>query len=455
MSVTQSAPAGGRAAGLADGTMGEAEVSGPAFSLRRPVKTALHQAILDGRIHQVRLLVETQCSDVDAKDMFGRTALMLGCLLDHREYGLKMVRLFMRAGANINLTDNMRRTALHYACMKARIDVIKKLLAEDNVDLMLKDNDGNNALMHAALSGHPAIVEVVLQSMLRFGLKIDERNGLGYTAFMLACKFGHYVSAHLLLTRGGAQPDLRDSERYLPAVEWIKQSSHMRAAYMPSRSQTMLEIPQPAMNFTRERSMYTERETRPMTDCRHAPVSAPNPLGRSIGSALQLPNIFKGFAVDRTSETLLNGRNARDVLLEEIDHVIASRRSVMRRQNRMRSFRSASSTTLPRPEAPSTAKLRQVASRSSTAPATAAARGSKVVVADLRMLFKLYGEQFENWKVPTSARDHGSSAHHVRFDTATSSSKDDAITSPVYATTSREDMNITVASPAANIAVAV
>ena len=461
MSVAHSAQLGGRGTRTAT-EVSELEVSGPGFNFRRPVKTALHQAILDGRIHQVRLLVEKHQSNVDARDMFGRTPLMLGCLLDNEEYGYRMVRLFMRAGADINMTDNMRRTALHYACMKARIDVIKRLLNEDNVNLMLQDNDGNNALMHAALSGNPVIVERVLDKMLRFGLDIDQKNGLGYTAFLLACKFGHFVSAHLLLTKGGAQPDLRDTERHLLAVDWIKQSAHMRAAYMPSRSQTMLEIPQHAMNFARERSMYTERESRPITDCRHAPVSAPNPLGRSIGSALQLPNIFKGFIVDRKSETLINGRSARDLLLEEIDHVIASRRSVLRRQQRMRSFRSASSSTTTtaharRPDAPSTAKLRSLPSRSVTAhDARGGGGGSKVVVADLRMLFKLYSDQFENWKIPTSSRET-STHHRVRFDTAESSSaaKDDVITPPVQTVPSREDISINVASLPENSAIAV
>ena len=183
------------------------EVSGPGYSLRRPVKTALHQAVLDCRIHQVRLLVEKHGGNVDARDMYGRTPLMLACLLDNEEYGYRMVKIFMRAGAYINMKDNMNRTALHYACMKGRLDIVIRFLKEDNLDMGMKDNDGHNAMMHAALSGSPHIVSTVLEVMNRFGLHIDERNGLGYTALLLACKFGHYVSAHILLTKGDAQPD--------------------------------------------------------------------------------------------------------------------------------------------------------------------------------------------------------------------------------------------------------
>ena len=70
---------------------GREEVSRPVVtSWRRPVKTAVHQAVLDGRLHQVRLLVSKHGVNVDSKDMFGRTPLMLACLLENEEDGFKV-----------------------------------------------------------------------------------------------------------------------------------------------------------------------------------------------------------------------------------------------------------------------------------------------------------------------------------------------------------------------------
>ena len=185
----------------------------------------------------------------------------------------------------------------------------------------------------------------------------------------------------------------------------------MRNCFLPSRSQTMLEIPQHTLAFSRERTMYTDRESTPNTNCRHAPMTAPNPLGRSIGSALQLPNIFKGFTVDRNSETIIDGRDARQVLLQDIDHVLANRRSALRRQHRSRSYRAISglSSTMHR-TAPSTAKLRSVQSRTTTADGS---QSRSLAVADMRVLFKLYSDQYESWKAPLCSRD---GSHRVRFE---------------------------------------
>lgn len=63
---------------------------------KRLVKTALHQAVLDGRLHQVRLLVAKHGVRVDPKDMHGRTPLMLACMLDNEERALKIAAILLK-----------------------------------------------------------------------------------------------------------------------------------------------------------------------------------------------------------------------------------------------------------------------------------------------------------------------------------------------------------------------
>lgn len=55
-------------------------------------------------------------------------------------------------GASINFRDKMGRTPLMIACLMDKIEIVKKLLAEDGLELNIQDNDGNTALMHAAMS---------------------------------------------------------------------------------------------------------------------------------------------------------------------------------------------------------------------------------------------------------------------------------------------------------------
>ena len=65
---------------------------------KRLIKTALHQAVLDIRLHQVRLLVARHGVSVDSRDMHGRTPLMLACMIDNEEHGFKMAAIFLKVG---------------------------------------------------------------------------------------------------------------------------------------------------------------------------------------------------------------------------------------------------------------------------------------------------------------------------------------------------------------------
>lgn len=68
----------------------------PPPPLKRLVKTALHQAVLDVRLHQVRLLVGKHGVNVDTRDVFGRTPLMLTCMIDNEDLGFKMASIFLK-----------------------------------------------------------------------------------------------------------------------------------------------------------------------------------------------------------------------------------------------------------------------------------------------------------------------------------------------------------------------
>mgnify|MGYP001608071298 CR=1 FL=1 len=69
-------------------------------------------------IFQVKLLVQKHGVNVDSQDKFGRTPMMLACLMENQDLGRKLVKFFLKSGSFINIKDNMGRTALSYACMK-------------------------------------------------------------------------------------------------------------------------------------------------------------------------------------------------------------------------------------------------------------------------------------------------------------------------------------------------
>ena len=54
----------------------------------------------------------------------------------------------------------------------------------------------------------------------KFGINIDDRNAMGYTPLLLACRHGNYVCAMHLLKMGNSQPQLRDNEFFCNARDW-------------------------------------------------------------------------------------------------------------------------------------------------------------------------------------------------------------------------------------------
>ncbi len=190
---------------------------------RRLLYTALHQAVLDCRFHQVRLLVEKCSADVDSRDMFGRSALMLCSLLEEEALGLRMVKIILKHGsANLGLKDHLGRTALIYACLHARESIVLALLKADIADVEEPDNDGNTALHHAAVHGTPAMVRALVESHRAFGSSLDPRNSLGFTPLLLACKYRSFHAAALILSRSPGSANLRENQTYRNALEWLR-----------------------------------------------------------------------------------------------------------------------------------------------------------------------------------------------------------------------------------------
>jgi len=332
--------------------------------------------------------------NVDSRDMFGRTPLMLACLLNDEEYGYRMIRIFLRAGAYVNMQDDMGRTAMHYACIKGRARAVKRCLREDLIDVNGSDSDGNTPLMHACMSGHPDIVEMLLDVLLKFGIDMDGRNLMGYTPLLLACKYGNYVSAHLLLTRANCQPTLRDNEFYFNAYQWLQRSRDLHDAFVSQRAHTL-----PPPRYARENSLYA---TSGRPKCHHVKTPS-HPLGKSLDSALKLPSIFSHFPLDNPKEeTTVDGSDARQKLMEEIDRLTEDTHFPSDSGGEKRNRKASEREALAKP----------TRKRSSH---------RTILVPDMTTLFRLYSDQYGE-RVATSSRlaRHGNKPRHIRIKTPAS-----------------------------------
>lgn len=92
---------------------------------------------------------------------------------------------------------NNGMTVLHGAAMNGHI-AIAELLIQAGSELNAKNKDGATALMMAALRGHTAMVEILVKA----GASKDSKGKDGWTALMSACSAGHEATAKALITLG-------------------------------------------------------------------------------------------------------------------------------------------------------------------------------------------------------------------------------------------------------------
>lgn len=127
-----------------------ADTSGPSL---------LHLASENGHTAQLRQLLRNPSVDVNARDDHGCTPLHVAANADVARYLLRDKRI------GYDAEDNAGRSALHYAVLKRRLDVVKVLLS-NNVDKELEDDLGKTALFYAQDCQAAAF-------MLRYGTEVE------------------------------------------------------------------------------------------------------------------------------------------------------------------------------------------------------------------------------------------------------------------------------------------
>ncbi|XP_078574728.1 uncharacterized protein LOC144860997 [Branchiostoma floridae x Branchiostoma japonicum] len=195
----------------------------------------LHRAVLDGRVHQVRLLVSIGVS-LEERDRGGLTPLMLTCYVDKEESGLRIARILARSGAYLNVEDSAGMNVLHHACKAGKYGIVAFLLDEDAMVTNSPDKLGNTPLNYAAINGNPQLVKLLVNSLTRYRVDIDHRNKEGFTALLLATKYGHYQASQILLREGRASTRVRDNEHFMNPSEWAKKSHSIHTRYMRQKT---------------------------------------------------------------------------------------------------------------------------------------------------------------------------------------------------------------------------
>ena len=122
-------------------------------------RNPLHAAAYFGNFEVVRILIEWNPADINAKDEGGWTPLFWASSGDNFDDG-SVVRLLLEHGADINAESESGWTPLHWASIRGALKVVR-LLVEHGADVEAKDNEGKTALQEAAHRGNNEVVEIL------------------------------------------------------------------------------------------------------------------------------------------------------------------------------------------------------------------------------------------------------------------------------------------------------
>ncbi|KAN0137681.1 Ankyrin repeat-containing domain protein [Lactarius tabidus] len=193
--------------------------------------TALHFAASKGHFEVIRMLLE-RGADVNSLNDMGLTPFHRASQVQ-REGQQRIMCLLLDHGANVNMHDSRRNTALHFTASEGHLEVarmllrlkadvnsqndegltplqrasqvrregqqdIMRLLLDHGANVDMRDNSGNTALHFAVSEGHPDIMRLLLDC----DANVNMRDISGNTALHVAASEGHLEVARILLKLG-------------------------------------------------------------------------------------------------------------------------------------------------------------------------------------------------------------------------------------------------------------
>ena len=122
------------------------------------------------------------------------------------------MKLLVKAGAGVRVTDNNGRTCLICASEHGRTETVRYLLGLSQVDVKDSNNSGSASLHRAVLRKHSDVVEVLIDA----GADVEAKNNNGRTPLHCPCVVGNLKNVQMLVEAGADVCEVDDkSDRCL------------------------------------------------------------------------------------------------------------------------------------------------------------------------------------------------------------------------------------------------
>lgn len=161
----------------------------------------------DSTNEALAVLLESNLVDLQAEDDINER----NCLHEAAIYGREFVVDYaLREGIDVSRVDAYGRIALHYACTKGRVEMVRKLIQAGPTTLDTRDNDNFTPLIHSIVHHqHACVYELVSHNV-----RIDPSSESDHVPLNLACQHGSVEVVTLLLEKGARL--LPDAEGLYP-----------------------------------------------------------------------------------------------------------------------------------------------------------------------------------------------------------------------------------------------
>ena len=178
---------------------------------------SLFEAVTTGNYRLAKRIFETG-TNANVLDKFNQTPLMRAVYLNDEMQRKNVIKLLIRKGASMKLTDTEGKTALIHAVLAGNSDALELLIPHSK--LIQEDNSGNTALSHASMKGDLSITTILVNKFKENALDVDKRNIKGLTPLLITCQSGYIECARILVTDGNASPRIRDLDRFRDSEQW-------------------------------------------------------------------------------------------------------------------------------------------------------------------------------------------------------------------------------------------